>query len=188
MTRIISGAAGSVRLAVPKSGTRPTSDRVREAIFSALDALDALDGARVLDLYAGSGALALEAVSRGASTATLVEKDSTAASIAKKNAQLILDAFPKHDKPSVSVIRSSVKQFLSTDPGIWDLVFVDPPYELTESELAENLIQIAARTAADALLIVERSSRSPEPQWPATFSDVREKKYGETTVWLATRD
>ena len=100
MTRIVSGFAGSLTLRVPKNGTRPTSDRVREAIFSALDARDAITGLRVLDLYAGSGALGLESLSRGASVVTLVEKHAAAAGVIRKNTATVLGALPKASRGS----------------------------------------------------------------------------------------
>lgn len=187
MTRIISGAAGSLRLNVPKSGTRPTSDRVREAIFSALDARDVLRGATVVDLYAGSGALGLESASRGASTVVLVEKNAAAARIAAQNAKLVMSAFSPEVQPKISVQTTSVASFLTACELRADIVFVDPPYDLSEGELAENLGEIGRIASADALVIVERSSRSPEPVWPEELKDARKKAYGETTVWTAVR-
>ncbi len=189
VTRIISGGAGSLTLEVPKSGTRPTSDRVREAIFSSLEAMDALDGARVLDLYAGSGALGLEAASRGATTVVLVENDANAATICKRNAKKVQSAIESNlsaqTRPLVEVAKSSVKSYLSTEHRSWDIIFADPPYDLSEAELGETLNLAVQHAAADAILIVERSSRSPEPMWPNCLSQIREKRYGETLVWQA---
>ena len=191
VTRIISGAAGSLTLEVPKSGTRPTSDRVREAIFSSLEAMDALDGARVLDLYAGSGALGLEAASRGASAVVLVENDAKAAMICRRNAKKVQSAFEpsrsSQNRPLVEVAKSSVKSYLSTESRAWDIIFADPPYELGEVELGEALNLAVRHAAADCILIVERSSRSPEPTWPDGMSEIREKRYGETVVWQALK-
>jgi 16S rRNA (guanine966-N2)-methyltransferase len=187
MTRIIAGAAGRVTLTVPKSGTRPTSDRVREALFSALEARDAIAGARVLDLYAGSGALALEAASRGAASAVLVEKNPAAARIAQANAGAVAKAFGRADAPTVAVRQSAVLAYLASVPGPFDLVFSDPPYELSDDELAADLAALAPLLADEALVVVERSTRSPEPVWPEGLAPEKPKKYGETTVWLATR-
>jgi 16S rRNA (guanine966-N2)-methyltransferase len=184
MTRIIAGAAGRVTLTVPKSGTRPTSDRVREALFSALEARDALEDARVLDLYAGSGALGLEAASRGAASVVLVEKNATAARIAKANAGLVAKAM-KTDAGSFRVVASSVASFLASAGGVFDLVFSDPPYEVSDAELAADLEALVPLLAPDALVVVERSSRSPEPGWPAALTALKPKKYGETTIWFA---
>lgn len=141
----------------------------------------------MLDLYAGSGALGLEAASRGARTVILVEKNPDAARIAQQNAKQVTSAFERTAPPRISVERRSVASFLSSCTLSADLVFVDPPYDLSEDELATNLEQIARVTSADALVIVERSSRSPEPRWPAELADVRQKSYGETTVWTSTR-
>lgn len=186
MTRIIAGAAGRVSLAVPKSGTRPTSDRVREALFSALEARDAIEGARVLDLYAGSGALGLEAASRGAASVVLVERNAAAARIAKTNAALVLKAM-RADAGAVSVVSSSVAAFLPSATGPFDLVFSDPPYDVSDAEVAADLEALAPLLAPDALVVVERSTRSPEPAWPAALAPAKPKKYGETTIWFAQR-
>lgn len=184
MTRIIAGTAGGRTLRTPPgSGTRPTSDRVREAVFSALDARDAVRGARVLDLFAGSGALGLEAASRGAASVVLVESDRRAADVIATNARDL-------GLPGVRVVRGTVSAHLANDPGpddAADLVFVDPPYDLDEGALGAVLDRLCGGwLAPDALLVVERSTRSPEPGWPAgTHRVAKPKKYGETTVWLA---
>lgn len=187
VTRIIAGAAGSLRLAVPKSGTRPTSDRVREAMFSSLTALDAVTGSRVLDLYAGSGALGLEAASRGAKTVVMVEKDAQAARIAQANAKLVHAALSGVDSRNITVVKSSVLAFLGGCSDQFDLVFVDPPYDLGEDQLSEALTLLVTCLSAAAVVIVERSARSPEPGWPAELGEVRKKTYGETTVWITQR-
>jgi len=186
MTRIIAGRAGRVTLSVPKAGTRPTSDRVREALFSALESRDVLDGARVLDLYAGSGALGLEAASRGAAAVVLVERNGGAARVAKANAALVARPLGA-DAASISVVASSVASFLGSATGPFDVVFLDPPYELGDGDLAEDLSALVPLLSADALVIVERSSRSPEPQWPDGLGPDQPKKYGETTIWFASR-
>lgn len=183
MTRIIAGFAGSLTLAVPGSGTRPTSDRVREAIFSALDSRDLLDGARVLDLYAGSGALGLEAASRGASHVVLVERDARAAAVCRANAQRVRSA--SANPLSVDVVGRTVAAYLSSASDAFDLVFLDPPYELTDDELARDLEALVPVLAADAVVLVERGSRSPEPLWPAGIVLDRSKKHGDTTLWWA---
>jgi len=185
MTRIISGFAGSLTLSVPKSGTRPTSDRVREAIFSALDARDALAGTRVADLYAGSGALGLEAASRGARAVTLVENGFGAAQMCRKNSDAVKRAAPKGTDLTVKVAAQSVQSFLAATPDGFDVVFIDPPYDLGETELTHNLSALAPLLSEDALVIVERSSRSPEPEWGPGLEFERRKDYGDTTVWYA---
>lgn len=192
MTRIIAGHAGSLRLEVPKAGTRPTSDRVREAIFSALESWGALDGARVLDLYAGSGALGLEAASRGAGDVTLVEKHPQAAQVASRNTRTVLAAWGRagsgSSAPRITVERQSVQSFLDRDSSfgtsaLWDVVLIDPPYDLGEAKLTANLEALMPRLAEDAVVLVERSSRSPKPTLPEGLMPLRDKKYGETALW-----
>jgi 16S rRNA (guanine966-N2)-methyltransferase len=171
---------------VPRSGTRPTSDRVREAIFSALEARDALDGARVLDLYAGSGALGLEAASRGATDVVLVERAKPAAEVCRSNADALLKAAKGGSRPHVRVAVRPVAAYLETAAAGVDLAFIDPPYDLDEAALARDLELLAPLLAPDAVVMVERSSRSPEPGWPAGIEPERRRDYGETTLWWAT--
>ena len=185
MTRIVAGFAGSLTLAVPKTGTRPTSDRVREAIFSALEARDALRFARVLDLYAGTGGLGLEAASRGARSVVLVEKRQSAALMCRKNTEAVLKMAPSRDAPKISTTGQSVQAFLNSATAEFDLVFIDPPYDLDESELTQNLAALAPLLSEDALVVLERGSRSPEPEWGTGLVPVRRKAYGETIVWYA---
>lgn len=184
MTRVIAGFAGSLALGVPKSGTRPTSDRVREAVYSALEARDAVRGARVLDLYAGSGALGLEAVSRGAVEAVLVERDAGAAGVCRRNAALVAARAPRGAAPRVEVAARSVAAYLESAVGEWDLVFVDPPYELGEAELHAALAALVPHLAEHATVVVERSARSPEPALPEGLALDRTRRYGETAVHL----
>jgi len=186
MTRIISGFAGSITLVTPGQGTRPTSDRVREAIFSALDARGVLDGARVLDLYAGSGALGLEAASRGAAKVLLVERSLPATQACRKNAALVLRQAPKGSGLTIDVSSQPVQSFLTSNLAEWDVVMLDPPYDLGEIELKHNLELLVPRLAPDAVVLVERSSRSPEPAWPAGLELDRRKDYGDTTLWWAS--
>lgn len=188
MTRIVSGFAGSLSLAVPKSGTRPTSDRVREAIFSSLDAREVLVGAFVLDLYAGSGALGLEAASRGAKSVTLVEWSAAAAAICRANVKAVLRAAPKTGAPSIDVVISPVHAFLSAPgaantPGTVTLAFADPPYDLSAADLSRALAALLPWLAPDAVVVVERSARSDEPEWPAGLTLDRRKDYGDTALW-----
>lgn len=187
VTRIVAGFAGSLSLAVPQSGTRPTSDRVREAIFSALESRDALRGARVLDLYAGSGALGLEAVSRGAASVTLVERNPAAAGVCKRNAAAVLKAAPGGRAPRIDVRRASVHGYLKGASAPVDLVFIDPPYDLPAVELGAALVALSPLLAADAIVLLERSTRSPEPTWPDGLTADRSRAYGETTLWWASR-
>ena len=186
MTRIISGFAGSITLKTPGDGTRPTSDRVREAIFSALGSRNAIDGARVLDLYAGSGALGLEAASRGAAFVRLVERGGVGTAVCRSNAAAVLAQAPRGSSLRIEVSGRLVQSFLTSNPETWDLVFLDPPYDLLETELAQNLLSLASRLEPDAVVCLERSSRSPEPTWPPGIELDRRKDYGDTTLWWAS--
>lgn len=182
MTRIIAGSAGGRRMVTPPgSGTRPTSDRVREAVFGRLESMDAIADARVLDLYAGSGALGLEAVSRGAASALLVESDKRAAATITKNIQQLGLAAARVRAAKVEAIVSGPL------PEAMDLVFADPPYGVDDAGLAGVLAALVEQgsLAPDAVLVVERSSRSPEPIWPAGVELIGPRRYGETTCWFA---
>lgn len=186
MTRIISGRAGSLTLEVPDSGTRPTSDRVRESLFGALESADALRGARVLDLYAGSGALGLEAVSRGAAHVDLVEKSPRAASVAQRNAARVAKAVARD--VAVNVHRASVAAYLQSQRGPYGLVFLDPPYDLGDDELTLALDHLVPSLAPGAIVIVERSSRSAEPVLPPGLAADRSKRYGDTVLWWSVAE
>ena len=181
MTRIVAGAAKGRPLAVPPRGTRPTSDRAREALFSTLAGLLDLDGARVLDLYAGTGAVGLEALSRGAAHVTFVESDRTAAATVQRNADTV-------GLPGAHVVRRAVEAFLGGPPDApFDLVFADPPYALDEPALATVLAALAGWLAPDGIVVVERSARGAEPQWPDVIQSVKQKRYGEGLLWYGRR-
>ncbi len=191
MTRIIGGIAGSRVLAAPAKTTRPTSDRIRESIFNRLEARFELDDACVLDLYAGTGALGLEAASRGASRVTLVEKDSKAALVCQKNARMIQDALlAAGASAEIQTVTKSVDAVLTgfrraPPTRAFDLVFIDPPYEVSSAEVAENLQALMAALGEDALIVLERSSRSADVGVPAGLTLAEVKNYGDTKVfWL----
>lgn len=186
MTRIIGGDDGGRRIKTPPGErTRPTSDRVREALFSFLEArYGVLDRLGFLDLYAGSGAIGLEAASRGASWVVGVESDRRTAAVARDNATTL-------DSP-VEIVAQPVATFLAQPARTRvDVVFLDPPYPLSEEDLATDLALLVEHgwLAEGALVVVERSRRSPEPAWPAGLEPLpgkrRLKKYGETHLWLA---
>jgi len=184
MSRIIAGAAGGHPLtSVPTDATRPTTDRVKEALFSRLESWDVLQDAVVLDLFAGSGALGVEAVSRGAASAILVDQAPAAQAALRANAELVNTAVRRK---AASVVRSSVGTYLTrhNEPGV-TLAFLDPPYPLGEDELAGVLGGLAPLLSDDAVVVVERGSRSPEPSWPSAWHALKERKYGETTLWFA---
>jgi 16S rRNA (guanine966-N2)-methyltransferase len=181
VTRIIGGAAGGRRIVTPRgAATRPTSDRVREALFSAIESwCGSLHGLRFLDLYAGSGAVGLEAWSRGAGVVTLVEHDRRTAALIAQNARTL--GFPRAD-----VVTGSVAATLRRPPSApYDVVFLDPPYPVADQAVANDLAALASEgwLVPGALVVVERSARSPEPAWPDSFTAIRERRYGETTLW-----
>ncbi|MCE7007803.1 16S rRNA (guanine(966)-N(2))-methyltransferase RsmD [Kibdelosporangium philippinense] len=175
MTRIVAGTAGGRRLAVPPRGTRPTSDRVREALFSAVESMLDLSSLKVLDLYAGSGALGLEALSRGASSVTFVESDRTAVNVLKANIAAV-------GLPGTSVVQAKVLTFLSGDASPFDLIVADPPYDM---DVAAEVTALSRWAAPGALVVLEQSVRAVAPAWPAPLESLRTKKYGDTVLHWA---
>ena len=174
VTRIIAGAARGARLDVPGAGTRPTSDRVRESLFGALESMDAIAGARVLDLYAGSGALGLEAWSRGAERVDLVEMSRPAANIIGRNAAVVAKAMGA--APAAKVHQSAVLAFLSRVQGPFDLVFTDPPYDLDDAAMTADLVALAPLLSPDAVVVIERGKRATPPDLEASgLTLLREK-------------
>lgn len=180
MTRIIGGSAGGRRLETPRgTATRPTSDRVREALFSALEAwCGSLSGLRVLDLYAGSGAVGLEALSRGAAAATFVEHDRRTARLIERNAE-VLGLGP------AEVVTATVDTVLARPPGAaYDVVFLDPPYPLPDTEVEAALAALVGEgwLADGALVVTERGARGSSHRWPEGIEPERDKRYGETVL------
>ncbi len=170
--RVVAGVAGGRRLATPAGrSVRPTSDRVREAMFNALTSLGAIEGARVVDLFAGSGALGVEALSRGATDATFVDHDPEALAVVRAN--LVATGL----EASARLVRSDVHRFLAAAPGRFDLALADPPYRFDDRAWSELL------GALDAELAVLESDRSIDtgPRW----DPLRVKRYGATVVTLA---
>lgn len=179
--RIIAGRAGGRRLAGPPEGTRPTTDRVREALFSSLDShvrqrLGDWGTVRVLDLFAGSGAVGLEAMSRGASYATLVEKDRRCLAVLRSNVARV--------DPRAHVVAADVLAW-APDGQAFDIAYADPPYALSDDDVRALLARLRREGAfaEGALIIVERSQRSPSP-WPDSgFEALRDRDYGDTRLW-----
>jgi 16S rRNA (guanine966-N2)-methyltransferase len=183
VTRIIAGTAGGRRLSVPAGrGTRPTSDRAREGLFATILAIRGpLNGARVLDLYAGSGAVGLEALSRGATEVLLVEADARAARVIGGNIRAVR-------LPGARLLGDRVERVLARGPGDQpprEVVFADPPYAAPASEVERMLAALRDRgwLAPGALVIVERATRSGPVTWPAGYRPERSRGYGEATFW-----
>jgi len=182
MTRVIAGEARGRRLAVPPgTTTRPTSDRAREGLFaSLLSELGDLDGKRVLDLYAGSGAVGLEALSRGAGGVLLVESDARAAAVIRANVATV-------GLKGATVATDRAERMLARPPaddGPFDLAFADPPYALTEAALNRVLTLLTdGWLAGGALVVIERATRSGPLDWPPGYLPVKSRRYGEATFW-----
>jgi 16S rRNA (guanine966-N2)-methyltransferase len=182
VARVIAGEAGGRRLAVPDGrDTRPTSDRAREGLFATITSITGpLDGARVLDLYAGSGAVGLEALSRGAGHVLLVEQGGRAVRVIKENISSI-------GLPGAVLAADRVERVLARGPDgdRYDIVFADPPYALADAAV-ERVLSLLAEggwLAPAALVIVERATRSGPVSWPDGFTPDRDRRYGEATFW-----
>ena len=178
MTRLVGGTVGGRRLHVPVGrGTRPTSERAREGLFSTLEAIRGpLAGCAFLDLYAGSGAVGLEAASRGARPVVLVERDPRAVAVIRRNVTAIA-------LPAVELRAEPVDRVLGQDPAVgFDVVYVDPPY----AEPVDGVLTLLAQggwLAAGAVVVVERATRGDSPGWPAEIEPERSRRYGDTLLW-----
>ncbi|MGY1844311.1 16S rRNA (guanine(966)-N(2))-methyltransferase RsmD [Modestobacter sp. SYSU DS0875] len=178
MTRIISGTAGGRRLKVPASGVRPTGDRAREGLFNSLGSLLDLDGARVLDLYAGTGALGLEALSRGAVEVLLVESGPKVLPVLRANVAAV-------GLPGARVLAGSVPTVVARPaPSVFDLVLADPPYAVPDEEVLGVLRALAdgGWLAPEAVVVVERASRDAPFDWPTPLTGLRDRRYGEAVL------
>jgi 16S rRNA (guanine966-N2)-methyltransferase len=178
VTRIISGTAGGRRLKVPRAGVRPTGDRAREALFNSLKSLVDLRGAAVLDLYAGSGALGLEALSRGAGNVLFVESAPGVLPVLKENLAAV-------GLPGGRVVAGSVPTVVRGAPrAAVDLVLADPPYTTPVEEVQEVLRALVSRgwLASGAVVVVERSSREEPWEWPTPLTGLRDRRYGEAQL------
>ncbi|MGY1829822.1 16S rRNA (guanine(966)-N(2))-methyltransferase RsmD [Geodermatophilus sp. SYSU D01180] len=178
MTRVIAGTAGGRRLKVPPSGVRPTGDRAREGLFNSLGTLLDLDGAAVLDLYAGSGALGLEALSRGAAQVVLVENGPRVLPVLRANVAAV-------GLPGARVVAGSVPTVVGGAPPVrFDLVLADPPYAVPAEEVRGVLSALVTGEwlAPDAVVVVERSSREEPWEWPTPLTGIRDRRYGEALL------
>lgn len=196
MSRIISGAAGGVRLAsVPGDNTRPTTDRVKESLFSKLESYDIIRGARVLDAFGGSGALGCEALSRGAASVTLLDIYPKAVAVIRKNVAAVEKAMGRTGSGSSSAAGSAARvqqsqalTYVKSASGPWDLVFVDPPYAMPNEQVTELLEALTPRLAEGAVVVVERSSRDAEPVWGEGLYCFSTRQHGETVLYYVEPD
>jgi 16S rRNA (guanine966-N2)-methyltransferase len=193
LSRIIAGSRGGQRIVMPPGEhARPTTDRVREALFSAIASWagraaepveDSLAGLAFCDLYAGSGAVGLEAASRGATRVLLVERDPRTAQLGRRNAETLGLA--------VDIVVSPVERVLGTAPADpFDIVFADPPYELDTRTVSAQLQQLVGNAWVDggSLVVVERSKRTPQLIWPDSAVKRWHRAYGETILCFAELD
>nr|NLI50046.1 methyltransferase domain-containing protein [Propionibacterium sp.] len=193
MSRIVAGSRGGQRLVMPgHDRTRPTSDRVRESAFNLIAAWAGtagepadvmLDRFSFLDLYAGSGAVALEAASRGAGPVLAVERDAATAAVARRNAERLgLD---------VRVVTAAVESFVAdAEPRAFDVVWLDPPYALGSDAVARVAALVLKRgwLAPDGLVVAERATRDEPPGWPPSLPSTWSRRYGETTLYFAATE
>lgn len=178
MTRLIAGAAGGRRLKVPPVGVRPTGDRAREALFNSLGTLVDFDGAAVLDLYAGSGALGLEALSRGAGSVVFVESSASVLPVLRANLAVV-------GLPGGRVVAGSVPAVVARPAASpFDVVLADPPYDVPAGEVVGVLRALTGGgwLAPDAVVVVERSSREEPFEWPTPLAGLRDRRYGEAVL------
>ncbi len=178
MTRVIAGSARGRQLRVPPAGVRPTGDRAREGLFNSLGSLTDLTGARVLDLYAGSGAVGLEALSRGAVEAVFVESGPRVLPVLKANLAAL-------GLPGGRVLAGSVPTVVDRPaPAAFDVVFADPPYAVGTDVVLRVLAALTGRgwLAPGAVVVVERSSRDAVWEWPTPLTGLRDRRYGEALL------
>jgi 16S rRNA (guanine966-N2)-methyltransferase len=184
MTRIIAGAIGSFRLKGAAKATRPTSDMVKESFFAKLDAQNLFENAVVLDLFAGTGALGLEAISRGASEALFIESDKAAYALLKTNVDLAKSALENQKiRPKLETKHQDAAiATKSFRPSRFSLVFVDPPYDLPNQFLEEILLVLLPSLVLEATIVVERSSKALKFAVPEGYGLREIKTYGDTSV------
>lgn len=185
--RVISGRFKGVALTTPKSGTRPTTDRTKEAIFSHLDSWGVLDDARVLDLFAGTGALGIEALSRGARELVAVESSAPAAALIAQTLTAL-----KHNRSwehgmCARVVKARAEKYAASASSVepFDMVFIDPPYAFETNDCNQLLADLASRelTSSNTVIVLERSTRSEAPTAPANWEITDRRDYGETAVY-----
>lgn len=184
MTRIISGYLGSMQLKAAAKSTRPTSDRVKESLFAKLNSMGVIEGAQVLDLFAGTGALGIEAISRGAQGAIFVENNRQAHSLLVQNIDSARSSLEKQQLTAIlRPENQEASRFLKNTPGLFDLVFIDPPYEVENSQIQELLNLLRSHISDQGVVVVERSSKNAAVTSDA-YVQLSLKVYGDTAVSL----
>ena len=182
--RIIAGRAKGRKLISPEgTSARPTSDRAREALFSSLESeFGELNGIRFLDLFAGSGAVSAEALSRGVKFCAVVESNRIAMEIARKNVEMVRSTSPDSE---VVFIEGDVATFAKRPSNPFDVIFLDPPYAYEDSVLTEIVDELhqSGFIAPSTLVIVERASRSTGFPWPSSMREVKERRYGNAAIY-----
>jgi len=175
--RIIAGEAKGRRLATPRAGTRPFTGRAKEAVFSSLHSR--VGGARVLDLFAGSGSLGLESLSRGADSVVFVEQDRDAVTVLAANADAV--------DLGGAIVRRDVGAFLQRDGGTYDLVFVDPPYAFEDREVEKILTLVSNRLADDGTIVLHRRFGGTAPESDNLRCTDR-RRYGDSEIWIFEKE
>ncbi|VAW07665.1 16S rRNA (guanine(966)-N(2))-methyltransferase [hydrothermal vent metagenome] len=177
VVRIIAGTKKSLRIDAPKGTvTRPMTDRMRESLFSSL--ASRIPQARVADLFAGSGSIGLEALSRGAESVVFVEANRDVVRVLRSNVERI--------GLGGSIVAATVESFLSTTHDGYDLVFVDPPYPMEDADVDRIVNQVARILADDGLVILHRRFDQPKPV--TTLSIMHERRYGDAVIWRFEKD
>ena len=185
--RIIAGSAKGRKLVSPEGDTaRPTSDRAREALFSSLESeFNNMEGIRFLDLFAGSGAVTAEAISRGASSCTLVDSDRLAMEIARKNVEIARSSLQSVKAVEVNFIDDDAETFVKRKSNPFDVIFIDPPYAYPDLELTEMVTHLLENgyIAPSTLVVIERANRASEFPWPDSMREVKVRRYGNAAIF-----
>ncbi|PWG60105.1 16S rRNA (guanine(966)-N(2))-methyltransferase RsmD [Bifidobacterium catulorum] len=187
--RIIAGRFKGFEVTTPKSGTRPTTDRTKEAIFSHLTAIDILPDARVLDLFAGTGALGIEALSRGARSLVAVESSGPAAAMLGRSLARLKQSKAWNADMSARVVKTKAEKYVNAPGASFDLIFIDPPYAFDTNNCNDLMQMLVTNGIVDprGVIMLERSARSEEPTAPDGWEITQSRKYGETAVFYFER-
>lgn len=185
--RIIAGSAKGRKLLSPEGvSARPTSDRAREALFSSLESeFNNMEGIRFLDLFAGSGAVTAEAISRGASSCTLVDSDRSSMEIARANVEIARSSLQSPMSIEVNFVEDDAESFAKRKSNPFDVVFIDPPYVFPDLDLVRMLEDLLRNgfLASSTLIVIERANRSSDFPWPDSMRAVKARRYGNAAIF-----